>query len=186
MSKTVKVYGVVKALKKGGNDLLFAQVEDLNTEGTMHILCSGSVDNSFGDNKVTLKEGMRIACDCEGNERVLGVMGKVKVYPERKKGKDNTGMEIGHALNSAFDLTRHKKLGVEEEAKALHEITATLKKEWAEKTGQDVNSYDLGASVGHAIRNACCMVKTVDEVHDKALKILEGPVAKVTEYVKSL
>lgn len=72
------------------------------------------------------------------------------------KKRDTTGMETGHAVNGALELKRSGVKGdVFDLSKIVHEATVTLKKEVAEQKGVDVTDYDLGASVGHAILNAC-------------------------------
>ena len=70
--------------------------------------------------------------------------------------KDTTGMETGHALNGALYLQRNSVKGdVVDLAKIVHSTTVAMKKAKSEDTGTPVDNYDLGASVGHAVLNAC-------------------------------
>ncbi|QHJ85727.1 MAG: hypothetical protein [Cystoviridae sp.] len=70
--------------------------------------------------------------------------------------RDTTGMEVGHAVNGGFELVRSgASLSPVEAAKVVHNATVTLKAEEAKKRGVEPTNYDVGASVGHAILNAC-------------------------------
>ena len=70
--------------------------------------------------------------------------------------RDTTGMEVGHAVNGGFELVRAgASLSPVEAAKVVHNATVTLKAEEAKKRGVEPTNYDVGASVGHAILNAC-------------------------------
>lgn len=70
--------------------------------------------------------------------------------------KDNSGMEAGHAVNGALYLQRNGVSGSAVDlAKLVHEATVQMKTEVALQRGVDVSDYDTGASVGHAVLNAC-------------------------------
>lgn len=72
------------------------------------------------------------------------------------KKKDTSGMETGHALNGALYLKRNGVKGeVIDLAKLVHDVTVSLKAEIAKERNVPVTDYDLGASVGHAVLNAC-------------------------------
>lgn len=73
------------------------------------------------------------------------------------KKRDMTGMETGHALNGALELIRGGSSNEDafELSKLVHEITVELKAEVAKEKGVDISDYDIGASVGHAVLNAC-------------------------------
>lgn len=93
------------------------------------------------------------------------------------KKRDTVGIETGHAVNGALELKRGGVQGDEFELAGLvQSATVTLKAEVAKARGVDVSDYDLGASVGHAILNACRDHKrddvTIDEIIEGARVIL--------------
>lgn len=70
--------------------------------------------------------------------------------------RDNTGMHTGHAINGALYLQRNgAKQSQVEMAKLVHDVTTELKVEVANDQGKSPDDYDVGASVGHAVLNAC-------------------------------
>ena len=93
------------------------------------------------------------------------------------KKRDTVGLETGHAVNGALELIRG---GVEgdafELAGVVQSATETLKAEVAKERGVDITDYDLGASVGHAILNACKDHSrddvTIDELIEAAREVL--------------
>lgn len=72
------------------------------------------------------------------------------------KKRDMVGVEVGHALNGALEL---KRAGVKGDtfdlAGIVQSATVTLKAEVASERGVSADDYDVGASVGHAVLNAC-------------------------------
>lgn len=130
---------------------------------------------------VTIERGVEVALDLKVSEyngktyynsskgkiNVLSVEGVQQSAPANKpagnqapaKGgwkKDNSGMEAGHAVNGALYLKRNGvDGGVAPLAKLVHEATVQMKTEVALQRGVDITDYDTGASVGHAILNAC-------------------------------
>lgn len=105
------------------------------------------------------------------------------------KKRDMTGMETGHALNGAMELVRGGS-DVKDEfelSKLVHEITVELKVEHAKEKGVDITDYDIGASVGHAVLNACKNFKggevTKEDLITESKRVL-GIAEKVSQYVK--
>lgn len=93
------------------------------------------------------------------------------------KKRDTVGIETGHAVNGALELIRGGVKGdAFELAGVVQSATVTLKAEVAKERGVDVSDYDLGASVGHAILNACRDHSrsdvTVDELIEAAREVL--------------
>ena len=96
--------------------------------------------------------------------------------PNYKK-RDTVGIETGHAVNGALELLRAGVKGDSFELAGLvQSATVTLKAEVAKERGVDVTDYDLGASVGHAVLNACRdhsgKAVTVDELIEAAREVL--------------
>lgn len=90
---------------------------------------------------------------------------------------DASGMEAGHAINAAYRLLSYKQKDnaeVLEFAKKLHVITMETQKAYKE-LHPEMTKQALGASVGHAILNACTMTtkSKVDDVQATALAILQ-------------
>lgn len=93
------------------------------------------------------------------------------------KKRDTVGIETGHAVNGALELLRGGVKGDSFELAGLvQSATVTLKAEVAKERGVDVTDYDLGASVGHAILNACRdhsgKTVTVEELIEAAREVL--------------
>lgn len=93
------------------------------------------------------------------------------------KKRDNVGIETGHAVNGALELLRNGVKGdAFELAGMVQSATVTLKAEVATERGVDVTDYDLGASVGHAILNACKdhsgKAVTIEDLIESAREVL--------------
>lgn len=102
--------------------------------------------------------------------------------------RDTSGMEVGHAVNGGFELIRSgASLSPVEAAKIVHDATVALKTEEAKNRGVDASNYDLGASVGHAILNACKNNQNkevdVEGLITEAKNVLDVS-AEITSYVK--
>lgn len=125
---------------------------------------------------------------------------KSNVGQSSYKKRDTTGMETGHALNGALELVRGGSV-VDDEvelAKLVHQITVDLKAEVAKEKGVDVSDYDVGASVGHAVLNACrnfqggqidkdeliAEAKRVLTIAEEVTKFIKGEVKEETKSVK--
>lgn len=135
-----------------------------------------------GDNYITIERGVEVSVDItkvdEYNGKTYynskksqitvtstaGVQAKTSTPGSKAVGadagtfkkKDTSGMETGHALNGALYLKRNGVKGeVIDLAKLVHDVTVSLKAEVAKQRGVAVTDYDLGASVGHAVLNAC-------------------------------
>lgn len=110
--------------------------------------------------------------------------------PEKKSyaPRDNTGVEVGHAVNGGFELVRSgASLSPVEAAKLVHNATIALKAEEAKKRGVELTNYDVGASVGHAILNACKnsdgKITTEEDLIVEAKNVLDVS-EEITAYVK--
>lgn len=109
--------------------------------------------------------------------------------------KDNTGMEIGHAINGALNLRRSGlEAPVVEIAKVVHDVTKNLKVDTAKDPAhKGLSDYDLGAMVGHAVLNATRDIVVASDDNPEVItgKLLEysreliaSVVPGVTAYVK--
>lgn len=103
--------------------------------------------------------------------------GKSEGTKQPFKKRDTVGIETGHAVNGALELIRGGVKGdAFELAGVVQSATVTLKAEVAKERGVDVTDYDLGASVGHAILNACRDHSrddvTIDEIIEAAREVL--------------
>lgn len=134
------------------------------------------------DNWITIERGVEVTMDVKLNEWqgktyyqsskgkifVVSTEGVQAAAPKAGKGtdsapakqpykkRDTVGIETGHAVNGALELIRGGVKGdAFELAGVVQSATVTLKAEVAKERGVDVTDYDLGASVGHAILNAC-------------------------------
>lgn len=103
--------------------------------------------------------------------------------------RDTSGIETGHALNGAMRFLGGKATveSIIESAKVVHDITSTLKKEYAE-ANPGLSDYDSGAAVGNAVLNAIDIAvarkKALTDVPDIARKWLKEVVPAVAEHVK--
>lgn len=148
------------------------------------------------DVKVNEWNGKTYYQSSKGKINILSMEGVAAAQQETSKGKqsstgsasdskqssykprDNTGMQTGHAVNGALELKRGGAKGdAFDLAGMVHVATDALKAVVAQEKGVDVNNYDLGASVGHAILNACRDLKsanpTVEQITEKAHEVLE-------------
>lgn len=155
------------------------------------------------DNWITIERGVEVTMDVKLNEWngktyyqsskgkifVVSTEGVQAAAPKAGKGtesgaakggfkkRDTVGIETGHAVNGALELLRAGVKGDSFELAGLvQSATVTLKAEVAKDRGVDVTDYDLGASVGHAILNACRdhsgKAVTVDELIEAAREVL--------------
>lgn len=156
-----------------------------------------------GDEWITIEKGVEVTMDVKLNEwngktyyqsskgkiNVLSTEGVQTAAPKAAKGaesgsakgnfkkRDTVGIETGHAVNGALELLRAGVKGDSFELAGLvQSATVTLKAEVAKERGVDVTDYDLGASVGHAVLNACRdhsgKTVTVDELIEAAREVL--------------
>lgn len=156
-----------------------------------------------GDEWITIEKGVEVTMDVKLNEwngktyyqsskgkiNVLSTEGVQAAAPKAAKGaesgsakgnykkRDTVGIETGHAVNGALELLRAGVKGDSFELAGLvQSATVTLKAEVAKERGVDVTDYDLGASVGHAVLNACRdhsgKTVTVDELIEAAREVL--------------
>lgn len=153
------------------------------------------------DEWVTIERGVEVTLDVKPNEwngKTYYQSSKGKIFvvstegvqaapaPKAAKGsdakpafkkRDTVGIETGHAVNGALELLRSGVKGdAFELAGLVQSATVTLKAEVAKERGVDVTDYDLGASVGHAILNACRdhsgKAVAVDELIEAAREVL--------------
>lgn len=155
------------------------------------------------DNWITIERGVEVTMDVKLNEWqgktyyqsskgkifVVSTEGVQAAAPKAGKGtdsapakqsykkRDTVGIETGHAVNGALELIRGGVKGdAFELAGVVQSATVTLKAEVAKERGVDVTDYDLGASVGHAILNACRDHSrddvTIDEIIEAAREVL--------------
>lgn len=97
------------------------------------------------------------------------------------KKRDMVGVEVGHALNGALELERAGVKGdTFDLAGIVQSATVTLKAQVASERGVSADDYDVGASVGHAVLNACrdyCReykseIATIENLIQSAKKVL--------------
>lgn len=168
-----------------------------------------------GDNWVTIERGVEVSVDIKkvstgkngatyynsskGNITVISTEGvqnssgksSTPTKGQEKKAytpRDTTGMEVGHAVNGGFELVRAgASLSPVEAAKVVHNATVALKAEEAGKRGVELTNYDVGASVGHAILNACKnsagKITTESDLITEAKSVLDVS-EEITVYVK--
>lgn len=156
------------------------------------------------DQWVTIERGVEITLDVKPNEWqgktyyqsskgkifVVSTEGVQAAAPKAGKGGDSTpakqpfkkrdtvGIETGHAVNGALELIRGGVKGdAFELAGVVQSATVTLKAEVAKARGVDITDYDLGASVGHAILNACRDHSRDDVTIDEIIEAARGVLA---------
>ena len=99
--------------------------------------------------------------------------------------KDMSGVHTGHAINVAInvigDLDDVGK--IVNYAKKAHDLTTSLKKEYAEKN-PSLSDYDVGAMVGQSVLSASHYADTVAEIEPLARQTLDEIVPLVSEYVR--
>lgn len=99
--------------------------------------------------------------------------------------KDMSGVHTGHAINVAINVVG----GLDDPgkiinyAKKAHDLTTSLKKEYAEKN-PSLSDYDVGAMVGQSVLSASHYADTVAEIEPLARQTLDEIVPVVSEYVK--
>lgn len=139
------------------------------------------VDNKGGKTYYNTKKSRITVLSTDGvqkSNKSSGNKGSNDAAPKQSyKKRDTVGLETGHAVNGALELIRNGVKGdAFDIAGVVQSATVTLKSEIAESSGVDINDYDLGASVGHAILNACKdhTIKTVsvEDLIDSARKVL--------------
>jgi len=188
--KTTKVYGDIVSVS--GSDVV------VKTE-------SGEVTVKLSaDQLKEIVSGGRLA----GQRAEDGTLTGFKAYGPKGSGsasnsgastgrkKDNSGVEIGHAVNGALNLRRSGLVipATGEVAKVVHDATKSLKEEAGkDSANKGMSEYDLGAMVGHAILNATRDIEVGEndspqEITDKLLTyartLLNEVVPQVSAYVK--
>lgn len=114
--------------------------------------------------------------------------------PQQQSGfkpRNNYGTQVGHAINGAFDLLGFTASmdDITDAAFFIVEKTNELKAVYA-ANNPALSDYDIGASVGHAIRNAAKIIQArewdAERIIPVALSILEKINPAVLEYVQEL
>lgn len=105
-----------------------------------------------------------------------------------KKSGDNVGMQTGHNLNTALNFLlatnqEFNKKELFELAKKAHVVTESLKA-GHRVAHPEMSDYDVGASVGHAVKGAAFVVEDFDQLKERAKEILEVSF-QVEEFIKS-
>lgn len=140
----------------------------------------------------------------EIKEQFLAHWGVVSVYPghvipdemaetpvanttpkEVYKKKDTTGMEAGHAVNSALALLNNSVEDYEKVVEISTRIAAISKEVSAVwKSEGDLSKYDADVSSGLAVKAACAMVDDVEKVADTAFDVLRSWYTPVVAFIK--
>lgn len=99
--------------------------------------------------------------------------------------KDMSGVHTGHAINVAINVVGSLDDAgkIINYAKKAHDLTTSLKKEYAEKN-PSLSDYDVGAMVGQSVLSASHYADTVAEIEPLARQTLDEIVPSVSEYVK--
>jgi hypothetical protein len=104
------------------------------------------------------------------------------------KKSGNVGQKVGHAINAAFDLLGYNA-SIDEVitvSQKMTDFTENLRATFASQH-PELSEYDIGASVGHAVRNACSIVNARGLGHKQleaiALSILNKVAPEVTAYI---
>lgn len=99
--------------------------------------------------------------------------------------KDMSGVHTGHAINVAINVigSLDDAGKIINYAKKAHDLTTSLKKEYAEKN-PSLSDYDVGAMVGQSVLSASHYADTVAEIEPLARQTLDEIVPSVSEYVK--
>lgn len=138
----------------------------------------------------TLKEGDVLNMTTEklfdnNGVAVLSVTKIKKRYQGKPKGKDNSGMLIGHAVNcaAAWGASAEQLEGV---AKQFHTLTQKVKKVYAEQEGISVDDYNTGATVGNAVKLAAHYAAGQDMriVESYTMALLGKTFKKIKEYIE--
>lgn len=99
--------------------------------------------------------------------------------------KDMSGVHTGHAINVAINVigSLDDAGKIINYAKKAHDLTTSLKKEYAEKN-PSLSDYDVGAMVGQSVLSASHYADTIAEIEPLARQTLDEIVPSVSEYVK--
>lgn len=191
-----KIFGEVISVENG-----VAQVKDKNSGATGPVV--------LGEHEGEVTVGGRIGAVVDNDGKILsgfkaygveGAQGQAGTGVGRMSrgstGKDNSGMETGHAINGALNIIRSGiKFPAVDLAKVVHDVTVKVKaSERAKEENKGMSDYDVGASVGHAVLNATRDIKkaadiTLEQVAEKleayAHSLLEKVASEVLAYVKA-
>lgn len=190
-----KIFGEVISVENG-----VAQVKDKNSGATGPVVLGehegevtvGGRIGAIVDNDGKILSGFK----AYGVEGAAGAAGSGGRMTRGSTGKDNSGMETGHAINGALNIIRAGiKFPAVDLAKVVHDVTVKVKaSERAKEENKGMSDYDVGASVGHAVLNATRDIKkaadiTLEQVAEKleayAHSLLEKVAGEVLEYVKA-
>lgn len=191
-----KIFGEVISVENG-----VAQVKDKNSGATGPVV--------LGEHEGEVTVGGRIGAVVDNDGKILsgfkayGVEGAAGAagsgggrMTRGSTGKDNSGMETGHAINGALNIIRAGiKFPAVDLAKVVHDVTVKVKaSERAKEENKGMSDYDVGASVGHAVLNATRDIKkaadiTLEQVAEKleayAHSLLEKVAGEILTYVKA-
>ena len=112
----------------------------------------------------------------------------VASQPQQERKPFNViGMQVGHNLNCSVDfiVANNEKFSVDEIvalSKKFHAITEKMKAERKQRFPQ-LSDYDVGASVGQAVKAAASLVNSTEKVEQLALQILEAS-SVIEEWIK--
>ena len=113
----------------------------------------------------------------------------VASQPQQERKPFNViGMQVGHNLNCSVDfiVANNEKFSVDEIvalSKKFHAITEKMKAERKQRFPQ-LSDYDVGASVGQAVKAAASLVNSTEKVEQLALQILEAS-SVIEEWIKT-
>jgi hypothetical protein len=182
-----EVKGYIKATSKNQHGYYSICVVDSKKED--HWIGVKAKELKWED--IDLRKGLTVSASYDPdtfNNAVSIAVVETKTKSNKGYKKYYTGVEVGHAVNGAFYLTKHKKLNVVEEAKKVAEVTQKIKQEYSEKN-PDLSDYDAGASVGHAVLNACKIIgsvtsKSIEDLEELSNKVLDTLIEPVTDFIK--
>lgn len=106
------------------------------------------------------------------------------------KPRNNVGQQVGHAINSAFDLIGYGASQDEiiKTAKFMASLTEEIRTEYG-AANPEMSDYELGASVGQAVRTAASIVNARGLDHSKvkgiAMSMLERVQREVAAYLEA-
>lgn len=192
---TSKVKGFVKAMSQNKFGYWSACVANDPKESGTWVGLSSKTPEFKG---IEIKKGLTVEVEYDENNfnnasaiQVVEKSGGGNKGGGKKGGysRDNSGMEAGHCINAAYALTDNKKINVIDDAKRLHEITVSVKEQHAKNTNRNVDDYDVGASAGHAVLNACRYIsgkkdKGIDDVEELSMKILKNISDPILEHIR--
>lgn len=174
------------------------QIRAKDNEDNYHTLVKGLVvsveveemPEYNGKPQFRANTGDVVIMDASGAEAPAPAAGGAPAAPY--KPKDMTGVEIGHAINGAMNVLLTfggdaSNDNIVRYAGSVHNVTVKLKKEVA-TANPDKSEYDVGASVGHAVLNACKLVGLEADFEPTlegiAKDLLDNVVAPVEKYIK--